>query len=61
MAAIKKDVFRDIRSKFWDWRHSLKSQLKITNDDTSEMVRARITSDFVGCYDPLDIDALLDN
>jgi hypothetical protein len=60
MVAIKKYAFRDMGSKFWDLRHSLKKPLKITDDDTPETVRARMTPDFVSHYDLLDIDALLD-
>jgi hypothetical protein len=60
MAAIKKDAFRDMGSKFWDWKHSLKKPLKITDNNTSKTMRARMAPDFVGCYDLLDIDALLD-
>jgi hypothetical protein len=73
MAAIKKDVFHDMGHKFrdWDafhdighkfrdWRHSLKKPLKITYEDTPKTMRARMAPDFVGNYNPLDIDALLD-
>jgi hypothetical protein len=46
--------------KLKDWKESLKFKLKITDGDSLEMVRARMAPDFFSCYDPLDIDALLD-
>ena len=60
MVAIKKDAFLDMGSKFRDWRHSVKKPLKIKDDDTPETVRARMTPDFIGRHDPLDIDVLLE-
>ena len=60
MAAIKKDVFLDMGSKFRDWRHSVKKPLKIKDDDTPKTVRARMTPDFIGPHNPLDIDVLLE-
>jgi hypothetical protein len=43
MAAIKKDVFRDIGHKFRDWKHSLKKPLKIKDNDSHETVRVRMS------------------
>jgi hypothetical protein len=60
MVAIKKDAFRDMGSKLKDWKHSLKSKLKITDDDTPETVRVRMGKIFLNRYDPLDLEALLD-
>ena len=42
MVAIKKDVFRDMGSKLKNRRHSLKRPLNIQDDETPEMVRARM-------------------
>jgi hypothetical protein len=53
-------AFRDMGHKFRDWRHALKKPMKITDDDSHETVRARMAPDFVGRYNPLDIDTLLD-
>jgi hypothetical protein len=47
-------------SKLKDWRHSLKSKLKITDDDTYETVRAIMGQIFLSHYDPLYLKALLD-
>ena len=60
MVPIKKDVFQDMGSKLKDWRHSLKFKLKIIDDDTLEIVKARMGPIFFSKYNHLDIDALLD-
>jgi hypothetical protein len=58
--AIKKDAFRDMGSKLKDGKHSLKSKLKITDDDTLETVRTRMDQIFLNHYDHLDFEVLLD-
>ena len=60
MVVIKKDAFRDIGSKLKDWRQSVKSKLKIIDDDTFEIVRAKMGQIVLSHYDPLDMKAMLD-
>jgi hypothetical protein len=48
-----------MRSKFKDWRHSIKAKLKINDYDTPEIVRARFGKTVLSHYDPVDVKAIL--
>jgi hypothetical protein len=59
IAAIKKNVFRDMGEKLKLWKYKLKYKLKIQSGDTPATVRARAGHIFQK-YDPEDVDKLLD-
>jgi hypothetical protein len=57
IAAIKKDLWRDMGEKIKYWRHELKKPLAIGADDIPDSVKVRAAT-IIEKYEQVDVDIL---